>query len=105
MAETKQTNTQWVFLPIHKSRIIKEGETYVLVKCCKDTTTILPKVFKRKKESEECIYFSLPSNFQINARCSKLVDEKWEYEDNLFGLDAFDKYVYTLKNLGKPLED
>lgn len=93
---------EWVFVPVHKTRVLKALERCYIIKCTKDTSTILPAVFKRAKETDEYIYFSLPSNFKINARISKKVDGKWEYEDQLFDLNAFDKYVFLLDNLKFP---
>ena len=60
----------WVFVPVAKSRIIKELDKAILLKVDDRVSTILPKVFKRKKESDTHIYFSLPANFVVGFRHS-----------------------------------
>lgn len=67
MMEKNQT-TKWVFVPVHKTRVIKDLDKAVLIAVSENHSTILPKVFKRKKESDTHIYFSLPENFVMNLR-------------------------------------
>ena len=66
--ETRKDN--WVFLPVHKTRIISELERAVLIKLDFDRSTILPNVFKRAKETKDYIFFSLPEDFNANIRVS-----------------------------------
>ena len=66
MVKTEQNN--WVFLPVHKTRIIKELDKAILIKVDFDRSTILPKVFKREKETKDYIYYSLPKDFNANIR-------------------------------------
>lgn len=87
MTETNQTN--WVFLPVHKSRVIKDEEKYVLIEITDATSTILPKVFKRKKETEDMMFFSLPKDFNINIRTAYInKDGLWTYYDALHKLEV-----------------
>ena len=69
----------WVFVPVAKSRIIKELDKAILLKVDDRVSTILPKVFKRKKESDTHIYFSLPANFVVGFRHSSYDEDAKEY--------------------------
>lgn len=66
----KKIENGWVFLPVHKSRIIKELDKATLLLIDANVTTILPKVFRRAKETEDYIYYSLPQDFQVSIRVS-----------------------------------
>lgn len=81
MAKIKENN--WVFLPVHKSRIIKELDKATLLYVDFDRSTILPKVFRRAKETKDYIFYSLPKDFNANIRVSKLNEKtrKFEHED------------------------
>lgn len=68
MQQTEQT--KWVFLPVHKTRIIKELSKTTLFVVDYDRSTILPKVFRRAKETKEYVYYSLPKDFNANIRVS-----------------------------------
>lgn len=85
----KTNNSNWVFLPVHKSRIIKNEEKYLLLKIDDNKSTILPKVFKRAKESDTMIYFSLPNDFEINVRVSKYdeFDDTYSYTDKVHKIE------------------
>lgn len=63
-------NENWIFLPVHKSRVIKELEKSTIIKVDFDRTTILPKAFRRVKETQDYIFYSLPKDFNANIRVS-----------------------------------
>ena len=75
-----ENQTNWVFLPVSKTRIIKELEKAILIKVDFDRTTILPKVFKRAKETEDTIFFSLPEDFNASIRISVQNQKTRRYE-------------------------
>lgn len=81
MAKIEQNN--WVFLPVHKTRIIKELDKATLVLVDFDRTTILPKVFRRAKETKDYIFYSLPKDFNANIRISvqNKTTRKYEHKD------------------------
>ena len=81
--------TNWVFLPVHKSRVIKELEKSTLIKVSDSSSTILPHAFRRKKESDTMIYYSLPVGFKINVRFSYNEDGEYKTTDETFDLEAF----------------
>ena len=81
--------TKWVFLPIHKSRVIKELEKSTLIKISDNSSTILPHVFRRKKESDTMIYYSLPVGFKINVRSPPPPPPEYKTTDETFDLEAF----------------
>ena len=80
--ETKRD--AWVFLPVHKTRIIKELDNATLLKVDYDRTTILPRVFRRIKETKDFIYYSLPNDFNANIRVSvqNLKTRRYEHTDS-----------------------
>lgn len=78
MERTEQNN--WVFLPVHKTRIIKELDKATLIMVEFDRTIILPKVFRRAKETEDYIYYSLPQDFMANVRISVKNEKTRRYE-------------------------
>lgn len=78
MERTEQNN--WVFLPVHKSRIIKELDKATLINVDFDRSTILPKVFRRAKETKDYIFYSLPKDFNANIRVSVRNEETRRYE-------------------------
>lgn len=102
MEQTNKTTNKWNFLPVHKTRIIKDTEKYQLIRVDALTSTILPKCFKRAKENEECVFYSLPQDFQINMRTSvhDEFDNSWSYTDKLYALE---KIIGELK-LNTPIE-
>lgn len=65
-----QNNENWVFVPVLKERVIKTLEKAVMLKLDDGASTIMPLVFKRKKETETHIFLSLPKDFKINVRFS-----------------------------------
>ena len=92
---TNTTKTNWSFLPIHKSRIIRDNEKYQLIKIDDEYSTVLPKVFKRKKESDTHIYYSLPQDMVINIRKRFYsdIEECWQHSDKSVNLETFMKFV------------
>jgi len=70
----------WVFLPVHKTRILKELDKATLIKVDFDRSTILPKVFRRVKETKDYIYYSLPVDFNANIRISVKNEQTRRYE-------------------------
>lgn len=94
--------SKWVFLPVHKTRLIKMLAKAVLLQVDFDRSTILPLVFKRGKEDKDFMYFSLPSDFNANIRKSiqNPKTRRFEHEDYTIS-------VNELKNSGldKPLKD
>lgn len=79
----QKLSDNWVFLPVHKTRIIKEFDKALLIKFDYERSTILPKVFKRSKETKDYLYFSLPQDFNANIRTSKMNEKtrRFEHED------------------------
>lgn len=75
-----KTEKGWTFVPVHKSRIIKELERSYLLNTGSDVldsqSVILPKVFKRTKESKTHIFFSLPNDIKLSVRHNYYNDEK-----------------------------
>lgn len=93
----------WVFLPVHKSRIIKELDKATLIVVDDFSSTILPKVFRRAKESDTYIYYSLPATFQANIRISMKNEKsrRYEHKDKLYPINEFMEIV----NLNEPYRD
>ena len=79
MSKIEQENN-WVFLPVHKTRIIKELDRATLFAIDFDRTTILPKVFRRVKETKDYVYYSLPKDFNANIRVSVKNEQTRRYE-------------------------
>lgn len=73
-------NSNWVFVPVHKTRIIKELEKAFLIQIDENVSTILPKVFLRKKQTETHLFFSIPADFNIGVRYSTYNMDKKRYE-------------------------
>lgn len=84
----EKTNNTWTFVPVHKTRIIKVLDKATLIKINDTESTILPNIFKRKKESDTHIYFSLPQDFKINFRKNyyDLRVRRYVTEDKLYDL-------------------
>ena len=116
MAKMAEQNN-WVFLPVHKSRIIKELDKANLILVEFDRTLILPNVFKRSKETKDYIYYSLPQDFNANIRVSVQNPKTRRYEHSDFqvninkvaeeyGLDKpyIDEEVEFEKSVGESVE-
>lgn len=86
MERTEQNN--WVFLPVHKSRIIKELDRATLIVVDFDRSTILPKVFRRAKETKDYIFYSLPKDFNANIRVSVRNEETRRYEHKDYSISV-----------------
>lgn len=84
MSKSKIKTDNWVFLPVHKTRIITELDKALLLKFDYERSTIIPKVFKRGKETKDYIFFSLPQDFNANIRVSRLNEEtrRFEHKDS-----------------------
>lgn len=97
----EQRPNNWVFLPVHKSRIVKELDKATLILVEYDRTLILPKVFRRAKETKDFIYYSLPQDFNANIRVSELVGKKYEHHDYSLSISK----VADECGLDKPYKD
>lgn len=78
----KIEQTNWVFLPVHKTRILKQLGKANLILVDFNVTTILPNVFKRVKETKDFIFYSLPANFKVSIRVSTKNEKTRRYEHN-----------------------
>ena len=90
----KRKETKWTFVAVHKSRIGKELERATIINLDDKTSSvssIFPNVFRRKKESETHIFFSLPEDIKLNIRFSYFDEEvrKYKYEDKEVSLATF----------------
>lgn len=101
--KNEQNQTNWVFLPVHKTRVLKELANATLILVDVDRTTILPKVFRRVKETKDFIFYSLPQDFKINIRVSVRNEKTRRYEHT----DALYPVVEMVDELGldKPYKD
>lgn len=89
---------KWVFIPVNKTRVIKETDKYILldlratddIDAKVSVSTIVNIVFKRKKETEDKIFISLPQNFKFNVRTSWWSQEKNRYVETNDTADMFD---------------
>ena len=89
----EEKNTNWVFIPLLKKHIIKRTETYVLFDVDGVASGIVNAKFLRKKESDEMVYLSLPSDYEINCNVRENIGGKWQ---------TTKKYVITAEEL-RPL--
>lgn len=84
MQNTKNPQTtKWLFLAIHKDRIIKDNEGYLIFKVevdGVDYSAIISNKFRRKKEGEFHLYFSIPENFVAKARLTAYNKELKRYD-------------------------
>ena len=83
-----KTEKNWIFLPVHKQRIIKELAKAVLIRIDYDRSTILPNVFKRTKETKDYIFFSLPEDFNANIRVSTLNEKTRRFEHKDYAVNV-----------------
>lgn len=102
MAKKATEQNNWVFLPVHKSRIIKELGKATLISVDDNVSTILPKVFRRAKETDTHIFYSLPKDFKVNIRVSTRNEKsrKYEHTDTLYPISKLDEC-----SLDKPYQD
>ena len=77
----KPQTTKWLFLAVHKDRIIKDNEGYLIFKVSEDDySAIISNKFRRKKEGEFHLYFSIPENFVAKARLTLYNKEIKRYD-------------------------
>ena len=86
----KEKNTNWVFIPLLKKHIIKRTETYILFDVDGTASGIVNTKFLRKKESDEMVYLSLPSDYEVNCKVTEKVEGRWT---------TTKKYVITAEEL------
>ena len=99
----KGSPNNWVFLPVHKTRIIKELDNATLIMVEYDRTIILPKVFRRAKETKDYVFYSLPQDFNANIRVSVQNQKTRRYEHKDYVM-AISKVVEEC-GLDKPYKD
>ena len=75
--ERKVQESEWVFLPVLKTHIIKRTETYVLLDLDGVATGIISAKFLRKKETDEKVFFSVPATYEVKCRVRELVNGRW----------------------------
>ncbi len=79
--KTPSKETKWLFLAVHKDRIIKDNEGYLIFKVSEaDYSAIISNKFRRKKEGEFHLYFSIPENFVAKARLTAYNKELKRYD-------------------------
>ena len=100
MVENKNDN--WTFVAVHKSRVKLLKNSYLidvtnpkLVGKIQYTTTI-PMCFKRKKEHENHIFFSLPKEFEVSLRTLDLNTEI--YDDRILSEQEKSKFFRYLND-------
>lgn len=98
-----KTEKKWIFLPVHKERIIKELDKATLIRIDYDRSTILPNVFKRAKETKSYIFFSLPEDFNANIRVSTLNEKTRRFEHRDYAVNV--SKLLDECGLDKPLKD
>lgn len=101
VVEKPQTNEEWVFIPLPKSLIIKQTDTYILFKLGENISSIVSAKFKRKKESDSHIYLSVPPSYNFGCKLTSYDAETKKYvkvcEQDLSGqeikeyLDTYDE--------------
>lgn len=100
---TMKKSTDWLFIPVHKTRVIKELDKATLIKVDFDRSTILPKVFRRVKEGKDHIYYSLPLDFNAKIRISVRNEKtrRYEHKDITISVEKLLKEC----GLDKPVRD
>lgn len=94
-------DNEWTFVAVHKSRVTLLKNAYLVngtnpkVKD-KSYTTIIPLVFKRKKEHENHIFFSLPNTFEVTIRITDLGNET--YSEKVLSDEEKNKFFKFLNN-------
>ena len=92
MSKTKQTNgatqpkagqgeqkKEWVFTPLSKELILKSTDKYILIKLPEGATAIVSAVFKRKKETKETIFLSVPPEYKFSCQRREYDAKKGKY--------------------------
>ena len=73
MKETQTTqnhsvNSTWTFMAIRKDCIAKRTEEYLLIKLPYGWSAILTTKFLKKKEHDDVVFMSIPSDYNIKLR-------------------------------------
>ena len=76
----KENTTRWVFIPVAKTDVLKREETYVLLNLSDNASAIISSKFVRAKESDTHIYLSIPEDYKIKVRLSKVNKKTHRYE-------------------------
>ena len=76
----KENTTRWVFIPVAKTDVLKREETYVLLKVSDYHSVIISSKFVRAKESDTHIYLSIPEDYKIKLRETRLNASNNKYE-------------------------
>ena len=98
---TKQDGkNRWVFVPVKKARVVKQTNEYVLIAIEEDTTAIITTKFKRAKESDECIFLSVPYDYKISCRTTDYDEQSKKYVVTR----SFTIYPFTLIKKLKELD-
>lgn len=101
-----EQKSNWVFIPVHKSRVIKGTDKYYLLNLKSDETysvsTIINAIFKRVKETDDMIYFSVPKNFRFNIRKSFYSEQENDFVEENTLVKLWDFFEYR-KVLRRPL--
>lgn len=77
MASVNNSN-DWTFIAVHRSRVrflkkaVLVNGTNEKLKNVVNFSTSIPLVFKRKKEHEDMIFFSVPQDFEVKVRKTDL---------------------------------
>lgn len=77
--QNTQAGQEWVFIPLSKELILKSTDDYILFKLGGGATTIVSAKFKRKKESDEKIFLSVPETYEFNCQRREFDKNKNRY--------------------------
>ena len=75
-----ENTTRWVFIPCPKENVLRKEETYLLIKLSDNATAIISSKFKRTKESDDCIFLSIPEDYNVKVRFTKKNPKTNRYE-------------------------
>ena len=67
-----------MFIPLLKAHILKRTDTYILFDVDGIASGIISAKFLRKKETDEMVFLSVPSDYEINVNVRDYVNGKWE---------------------------
>lgn len=74
----KEEQTNWVFIPVKKTHILKRTDKYVLFDVDGVASGIINAVFLRKKETEDFVFFSVPADYEVNCRVREQINGRWQ---------------------------
>ena len=77
--QNTQAGQEWVFIPLSKELILKSTEKYILFKLKDGATAIVSAVFKRKKESDEHIFLSVPPTYNFSCQVREYSEKQRKY--------------------------